>query len=91
MGMSTADQMKLANEIGYEAHRLILKRLEVMGEASFSEIFQAVTLASEVCLANALAPAIQRAPDRASAADSLISTALKQVRGLVEPVVKANS
>jgi len=89
MAMSTQEQMKLANEVGYEAHKLILKRLEVLGEVSFTEIVQAVTLASEVCLANALVPAIERAPDRAAAADLLITTASKHIRGLVEPVVMA--
>ena len=47
-----------------------------------------MTLVSEVCLANAIRPAIKRAEDRASLADSLTALAAKHVRALVEPAVK---
>jgi hypothetical protein len=88
MSLPVAEQQKLANEAGYEAFRLIVKRMEAIGDAPFSEIFQAVTLASEVCLANAIRPAIERAEDRASLADSLTTLPAKHVRALVEPAVK---
>ena len=80
--------MQVVNKVGYEAHRLIVKQLEVLGECTFQEIFQAVVFASEVCLANALRLAIEKAPNRATTADNLVGVAARQVRELVEPAVR---
>ena len=88
MSLSLQEQQKLATEVGCEAFRLIVKRMEVIGEAPFSEVFQAVTLACEVCIANAIRPAIERANDRAALADSLTALTAKHVRELVQPAVK---
>ena len=90
MAIAEEDRMKFVNEVGTEAFNLIIKRMEALGEVPFSEMFHSVSAASAVCFANVLRPAIERARDRASAADSLISVTMKQVRALVDPVVKGD-
>ena len=88
MGLSLQEQYALADQVGHEAFQLIVKRMQAIGDAPFAEIIQAVTLASEVCMANALRPAIEMAADRAESADALTELAGNHVRELVEPIVQ---
>jgi hypothetical protein len=78
------DPRLAVNDAGIEAYRHIVARLaESVGEART----MTTIMASIVCLANALAPAIEAAEDRGKAADDLVSSCTQQLRLMIGPVV----
>ena len=87
MASDQAD-FKLVHQVGVEAYQLIVKRMEALGERPFLEIFSAVVGAATVCLASTLRPGIERAQRKDVAADQLVASSMKQVRSLLESVVK---
>lgn len=88
MTISVEDRHQFVNDVGYEAFELIVKRMEALGELPLSELLPSVVGAVNVCLANALRPAIEGASDRVAAADGLLSASLRQTRALLDPVVQ---
>jgi hypothetical protein len=91
MTISEQDQNKLVSDVGYEAFQLIVKRMDVLGQVPFQDILAAVVGASVVCLANAVRPGVEASTQRAATADALVASCAKQVRELLEPVVKEAS
>ena len=85
------ERFQLVNKAGYEAYQLIEKRMQELGPMEFTDLFVAVVGAASVCLANALRPGIEAAKGRATIADQLIASSMKQVRVLVEPAVREES
>jgi hypothetical protein len=83
--------MRFANEAGLEIFQILVKRSETLGVQTFEDIFGALTAATAVCLANVLRPAVEAAPDRAAAADSLIAVCGKRARGFLDPVIAQTS
>ncbi|MDQ7781002.1 MAG: hypothetical protein RDV41_15005 [Planctomycetota bacterium] len=79
--------MRFANETGVEIFRLLVTRAASLGEQPFEGMLSALMGATAVCLANVLRPAVEAAPDRASAADKLIAICTKQARFFLESVV----
>ena len=67
---------------------LIEKRMRELAPTEFMDHFVAVVGAANVCLANALRPAIEAGKGRTAVADRLIAASMKPVRVLVEPAIK---
>ena len=83
--------MRFANEAGLEIFQLLVTRSENLGEQSFEDMLGALTAATAICLANILRPAVEAAPNRATAADSLIALCARQARSFLDPVVAAGN
>jgi hypothetical protein len=79
--------MGFANETGLEIFQILVKRSDTLGTQTFEDIFGALMAATAVCLANVLRPAVEAAPDRAAAADSLIAVCGKRARLFLDPVI----
>ena len=80
--------MRFANETGLEIFQLLAARSEEkLGVQTFEDILGALTAATAVCLANVLRPAVEAAPNRATAADKLIALCTKQARRFLDPVI----
>ena len=79
--------MRFANETGLEIFQLLVTRSENLGVQTFEDILGALTGATAVCLANVLRPAVEAAPNRAAAADTLIAVCTKQARRFLDPVI----
>jgi hypothetical protein len=82
--------MRFANEAGVEIFQLLIKRSDTLGERPFDDMMSALTAATAVCLANVLRPAVEAAPDRATAADKLIAVCTRQARSFLDSVVTGN-
>jgi hypothetical protein len=83
--------LRFANEAGLEIFQILVKRSEKFGVQTFQDIVGALTAATAVCLANVLRPAVEAAPNRASAADGLIALCVKQTRSFLDPVIEETS
>ena len=80
--------MRFASETGLEIFQLLLTRSESLGdETPFDDMLGAMMAATAVCLANVLRPAVEAAPNRATAADNLIAVCTKQARRFLDPVI----
>ena len=80
--------MRFASETGLEIFQLLLRRSESLGnETPFDDMFGAMIAATAVCLANVIRPAVEVAPNRATAADSFIALCTKQTRRMLDPVI----
>jgi hypothetical protein len=88
MAATEQEKFEFVSRVGFEAFQLMQQRIEALGPLAFTERFMTMVSVSVVCLANVLRPGVERAPSRGSAADALISTTMKQVRQLLEPVVR---
>lgn len=89
MAIPEQDRAQFVNQVGYEAFELIAKRMQELGPLPFEELFPSLVGASTVCLANVLGPAIENAPLRVAAADSLMMASWRQLKTLLEPIVEA--
>ncbi len=91
MAMSEQESVEFVNQVGQEAYELIVKRLAVLGELPMRELLPSVVGATNVCLANVLRVVIEpSAPaDRAAVAEQLVASSVRQLRGLLEPIIKA--
>ena len=88
MAATEQEKFEFVTRVGVEAFQLIEQRMGELGPLAFTERFMTMISVSVICLANVLRPGVERAPSRGSAADALISTTMKQVRQLLEPVVR---
>ena len=88
MAATEQEKFEFVTRVGVEAFQLIEQRMEELGPLAFTERFMTMISVSVICLANVLRPGVERAPSRGTAADALIGTTMKQVRQLLEPVVK---
>jgi hypothetical protein len=79
--------MRFANETGMEIFQILVQRSEKLGVQTFEDILGALTGATAVCLANVLRPAVEAAPNRASAADNLVAACGKRARAFLDPVI----
>ena len=79
--------LRFANEAGLEIFQLLTTRSEDLGVQTFEDVLGALTAATAVCLANVLRPAVELAPNRATAADNLIAVCTKQARRFLDPVI----
>ncbi len=87
MALSEEERVEFVNQVGTEAFELIVKRLEVLGELPLRELFPSVVGAANVCLANVLRAVIERSDDRAAVADSVVTSSVRQLRTLLEPII----
>jgi hypothetical protein len=78
---------EVVNDIGFTAYVDIVQKIEANG-GSLGDPFIATVMACNVCLANALGPAISSAPDPHAAAETLIAMCAKRIREFVEPAVQ---
>ena len=79
---------ELVNDIGFAAYVQIAQAIEARSQdGTLRDPFVATVMACNVCLANALGPAISSAPDPKEAAETLIAMCAKRIREFVEPAV----
>lgn len=89
MAMSEQESLEFVNQVGMEAYELIVQRLAALGPMPMRDLLPSVVGATNVCLANVLRVVIEPASDRAAMADQLVASSVRQLRGLLDPMIKA--
>ncbi|MBK7027640.1 MAG: hypothetical protein IPH40_12745 [Polaromonas sp.] len=80
MGLSLKNNMPWLTKLVTKHFNSLSNACKPLAMHRLPKIIQAVTLASEVCMANALRPAMEMATDRAESADALTELAGKHAR-----------